>query len=78
MSPAIDPSEPFVEACRAHVPGADIRVGPAEALPFDDGTFDRSLSQLVFHFVADPAASVGRDGAGDATGRRWWPPASGT
>jgi len=55
----VDPSEPFVEQCRENVPGADIRVGPAEALPFDDGVFDRTLAQLVFHFVDDPAASVG-------------------
>jgi len=55
----VDPSEPFVEQCRENVPGADIRVGPAEALPFDDGEFDRALSQLVFHFVDDPAASGG-------------------
>jgi SAM-dependent methyltransferase len=53
-----DPSEPFVEACRANVPGADVRVGPAEALPFEDDTFDCSLAQLVFHFVADQAAGV--------------------
>ena len=55
---AVDPSEPFVEECRAGVPGADVRVAPAEALPFEDGAFDRALSQLVFHFVQDPAASV--------------------
>ena len=55
---AVDPSEPFVEECQASVPGADVRVAPAEALPFEDGTFDRALSQLVFHFVQDPAASV--------------------
>jgi SAM-dependent methyltransferase len=55
---AVDPSEPFVEECRARVPGADIRVAPAEALPFDDRTFDRTLCQLVLHFVTDPAASV--------------------
>jgi SAM-dependent methyltransferase len=54
----VDPSEPFVEACRDRVPGADIRLGPAEALPFEDATFDRTLSQLVFHFVKDPAASA--------------------
>jgi SAM-dependent methyltransferase len=54
----VDPSEPFVEQCRETVPGADIRLGPAEALPFGDGEFDRALSQLVFHFVDDPAASV--------------------
>ena len=55
---AVDPSEPFVEECRVRVPGADVRVGPAEALPFPDATFDRSLSQLVFHFVDDPAAAA--------------------
>jgi ubiquinone/menaquinone biosynthesis C-methylase UbiE len=52
-----DPSEPFVEATRGRVPGSDIRVGPAEVLPFEDGSFDRTLAQLVFHFVSDPAAS---------------------
>lgn len=54
----VDPSEPFVDAARARVPGADIRVGPAEALPFEDDSFDRTLAQLVFHFVADPAQSA--------------------
>jgi SAM-dependent methyltransferase len=55
---AADPSEPFVEECRARVPGADVRVGPAEALPFGDETFDCALAQLVFHFVSDQAAGV--------------------
>jgi SAM-dependent methyltransferase len=54
----VDPSEPFVEACRARVPGADIRLAPAEQLPFEDASFDRALSQLVFSFVSDPAASA--------------------
>jgi SAM-dependent methyltransferase len=55
---AVDPSEPFVETCRSNVPEADVRVAPAEDLPFEDGAFDRALAQLVFHFVQDPAASV--------------------
>jgi ubiquinone/menaquinone biosynthesis C-methylase UbiE len=55
---AADPSEPFVVKCRADVPGADVRVGPAEALPFADRIFDRALAQLVFHFVDDPAAAA--------------------
>jgi SAM-dependent methyltransferase len=55
---AADPSEPFVEECRVRVPGADARVGLAEALPFGDDTFDCALAQLVFHFVGDQAASV--------------------
>jgi ubiquinone/menaquinone biosynthesis C-methylase UbiE len=33
---AIDPSPPFVRACRERNPGVDVREGVAEALPFDD------------------------------------------
>src|SRR5581483_4006765 len=54
----VDPSEPFVAAARKRVPGADLRVAPAESLPFQDGTFDRAVSQLVFHFVDDPPQAV--------------------
>jgi SAM-dependent methyltransferase len=54
----VDPTDAFVERSRRRVPGADLRVAAAEALPFEDGSFDRSLAQLVFHFVDDPAASV--------------------
>jgi SAM-dependent methyltransferase len=54
----VDPSEPFVETTRARVPGADVRVGPAEALPFEDDSFDRAVAQLVFHFVSDPAKAA--------------------
>jgi SAM-dependent methyltransferase len=54
----VDPSGPFVAEARTRVPGADLRVGPAEALPFEDGAFDAALSQLVFHFVDDPARAV--------------------
>jgi SAM-dependent methyltransferase len=54
----VDPSEPFVDAARERVPGADLRVGPAESLPFEDGSFDAAVSQLVFHFVDDPARAV--------------------
>jgi ubiquinone/menaquinone biosynthesis C-methylase UbiE len=50
----IDPSEPFVEAARARVPGARVLVGSAEALPFEDGEFDATLSQLVINFLVDP------------------------
>src|SRR5919201_5870854 len=37
---AADPSEPFAAACRARVPGVEVVVAAAEALPFPDGTFD--------------------------------------
>jgi SAM-dependent methyltransferase len=55
---AIDPSRAFVEACRARVPGADVRVGEAENLPWDDDTFDATLSQLVLNFMSDAPAAV--------------------
>jgi ubiquinone/menaquinone biosynthesis C-methylase UbiE len=50
---AVDPSEPFVEACRNRAPEADVRVARAEALPFEDGSFDATLSQLVVNFLPD-------------------------
>jgi SAM-dependent methyltransferase len=55
---AIDPSEPFVEACRRRVPGADVRAGAAEELPFADSEFDAVLSQLVVSFMSDALAGV--------------------
>jgi SAM-dependent methyltransferase len=54
----VDPSEPFVEACAARVPGADVRVAPAEDIPHPDGSFDAALSQLVVNFMADAPAGV--------------------
>jgi SAM-dependent methyltransferase len=56
---AVDPSEPFAQACRGRVPGADVRVGFAESLPFPDGRFDVVLSQLVVNFLDDGPAGVG-------------------
>jgi SAM-dependent methyltransferase len=55
---AVDPHEPFAEACCAHVPGADVRVAAAETLPFDDHDFDVVLAQLVFEVVEDPQCAV--------------------
>lgn len=55
---AVDPSESFVAACAARVPGADVRRGGAEELPWPDGTFDAVLAQLVINFLPDPAAGV--------------------
>lgn len=53
-----DPSEPFVEAARARLPGVDIRCAPAEHLPFDDDAFDAAVAQLVVHFMSDPVAGM--------------------
>jgi len=55
---AVDPSAPFVDACRARVPGADVREGYAERLAFGDGEFDAVLSQLVVNFMTDAEAGV--------------------
>jgi SAM-dependent methyltransferase len=55
---AADPSEPFAEACRARLPGVEVVVAGAEALPFADGAFDVALSQLVVNFMGDAEAGV--------------------
>ena len=55
---AVDPSEPFVEAARDRHPGVDVKLAPAESLPFVDDEFDAALAQLVVHFMADPVTGV--------------------
>jgi SAM-dependent methyltransferase len=55
---AVDPSPAFVEACRARVPDADVRVGSAEELPEFGRRFDVVLSQLVVNFMTDARAGV--------------------
>jgi SAM-dependent methyltransferase len=55
---AIDPAPQFAETCRTRNPGVDVRVGPAEELPWEDGTFDAALAQLVLAFMRDPDRGV--------------------
>ena len=55
---AVDPSEPFVEATRKRHPGVSVHQAAAEELPFEAGTFDAALAQLVVHFMADPVAGL--------------------
>lgn len=55
---AVDPSAPFVEACRQRFPGVDVRQGAAESLPFGDATCDVAAANLVVHFMADAVAGV--------------------
>jgi SAM-dependent methyltransferase len=47
-----------VQVCRARVPGADVRVGVGEHLPFDDNAFDVVLAQLVVQLMDDRATGV--------------------
>ena len=56
---AIDPAPQFAEACRARNPGADVRDGVAEELPWADGTFDAALSSLVIGFMSDADKGLG-------------------
>jgi SAM-dependent methyltransferase len=55
---AIDPAPQFAAACQARIPGADVREGAAEKLPWDDNTFDAALSSLVIGFMDDAGAGV--------------------
>jgi SAM-dependent methyltransferase len=56
---AVDPSESFVTAARTRHPGVEIRQSSAEALPYPNASFDRTLAQLVVHFMTDPDAGLG-------------------
>jgi ubiquinone/menaquinone biosynthesis C-methylase UbiE len=55
---AADPAESLLKACAERVPGADVRVAPAEDLPWPDESFDAVLSQLVLNFVRDADVAV--------------------
>ena len=55
---AVDPSESFVGATQGRYPGLDVRLAPAERMPFADGAFDAVLAQLVVHFMKDPVAGL--------------------
>lgn len=55
---AVDPSKTFVAAAQHRLPGVDVRLGSAEALPYDDDSFDAALAQLVVHFMTDPVAGL--------------------
>jgi SAM-dependent methyltransferase len=51
---AVDPSREYVDACRLRVPGAGVRLGTAEDLPFEDHAYDAVLAQLVVQVLDDP------------------------
>jgi SAM-dependent methyltransferase len=55
---AVDPSRAFVAAVGALLPGVDVREAPAEELPWPDAGFDRTLAQLVVHFMRDPVRGL--------------------
>jgi SAM-dependent methyltransferase len=55
---AIDPARTFTAACRERNPGADVRDGVAEDLPWPDAEFDVALSSLVLGFMSDPDRGI--------------------
>ncbi|TCK20379.1 class I SAM-dependent methyltransferase [Pseudonocardia endophytica] len=55
---AIDPAPQFAAACRDRNPGADVREGVAEHLPWPDDGFDAALSCLVIGFMRDADRGV--------------------
>lgn len=55
---AVDPSEAFVSEMRAQFPEVATELASAENLPFEDEAFDRSLAQLVVHFMTDPVVGL--------------------
>lgn len=54
----VDINEGMLAVARSASDSIDWRSAPAEALPFDDGTFDRAVSQFVLMFLPDPTAAV--------------------
>jgi SAM-dependent methyltransferase len=56
---AIDPAPEFVAACQARIPGADVREGAAESLPWADGAFDAAMCSLVVAWMSDADRGIG-------------------
>jgi SAM-dependent methyltransferase len=54
----IDASETLVELARERLPGADIRVGEMESLPYDDDSFDLVTGFDAFFFANDMVAAL--------------------
>lgn len=55
---AVDPSASFVEAVRDRFPDVEVHRADAADLPYGDGIFDRTLAQLVVHFMPDPVSGL--------------------
>ena len=54
----IDASESLIELARKRLPGADLRVGDMESLPFDDDSFDLVTGFTSFFFANDMVAAL--------------------
>lgn len=54
----VEPSPRFVDGLKAKFSELDVRLAPAEDLPWPDGGLDAALAQLVIAFVTDAPAAV--------------------
>jgi SAM-dependent methyltransferase len=54
----LDASAPLLDIARTRTPGADLRVGDIEALPFDASTFDVVCAFNAIQYAVEPAAAV--------------------
>ena len=55
---ALEPSPDYSSALRERLPEVDVRQAAAEELPWEDGSFDGVLSQLVVLFLKDAPAAT--------------------
>jgi len=55
---AAEPSPDYAATLRARFPQLDVREAPAEELPWEDGSFDVALAQLVVVFLNDAPRAV--------------------
>jgi SAM-dependent methyltransferase len=53
-----EPSPRFVDGLKRTFPELDVRLAPAETLPWADGELDAAMAQLVIAFVTDAPAAV--------------------
>ena len=53
-----DASEPLLDVARTRLPGADLRVGEMEALPYEEATFDLVTGFNAFFFADDIVAAL--------------------
>ncbi|MDX6415236.1 MAG: hypothetical protein QOH23_2646 [Gaiellaceae bacterium] len=55
---ALDAAPAMVEHARRRIPGADVRVGDLQFLPYDDESFDAVLGFNAFQYAADAAEAL--------------------
>ena len=53
-----DPAEEMLQRARARNPGVELKVAPAEKLPFEDDHFDVVLCIEVMRYLADPRTAL--------------------